>query len=107
LRAVPRASLDGPAFRDLKVKAVTELATLLQEKAPADPNWETPSDSTFRVKLWGTRGSIPVSGPEYRRYGGNTPCIEISCGKRTLIFDAGSGIRPAGLSLLQAGVRDV
>jgi phosphoribosyl 1,2-cyclic phosphodiesterase len=108
LRAVPPlATLDGPAFRDLKVKVVTELATLLQEKAPADPNREAPSDSTFRVKLWGTRGSIPVSGPEYRRYGGNTPCIEVCCGKHTLIFDAGSGIRPAGLSLLQAGVRDV
>ncbi len=29
------------------------------------------------------------------------------CGERTLIFDAGTGIRPAGLSMLQSGVRDM
>jgi phosphoribosyl 1,2-cyclic phosphodiesterase len=28
--------------------------------------------------------------------GGNTPCLEISCRERTLIFDAGSGIRRLG-----------
>jgi phosphoribosyl 1,2-cyclic phosphodiesterase len=33
------------------------------------------------------------------RYGGNTPCIEIRCGERVLIFDAGTGLRSLGIEL--------
>jgi len=29
------------------------------------------------IKCWGSRGSIPVSGNEYIKYGGDTTCIEI------------------------------
>ncbi|MGZ2383793.1 phosphoribosyl 1,2-cyclic phosphodiesterase [Rhizobium brockwellii] len=61
----------------------------------------------FQVKFWGVRGSIPVSGPEFDRYGGNTSCIEIRCGEHRMIFDAGSGLREAGLSLLADSVSDV
>ncbi|MDX0542105.1 MBL fold metallo-hydrolase [Sinorhizobium medicae] len=61
-------------------------------------------DDTFRVKLWGVRGSLPVSGEQFLHYGGNTPCIEIRCGKEVMIFDAGSGLREAGLSLMSEGV---
>ncbi len=74
--------------------------------ATADPPPERDADDrSFRVKLWGTRGSVPVSGPEFRRHGGNTPCIEMSCGGYTLLFDAGSGIRAAGLSHHKAGTK--
>ena len=52
----------------------------------------------FEVRIWGCRGSIACSGPETARYGGNTSCVEFNCGDRTLVFDAGSGIRPLGLS---------
>jgi CheY-like chemotaxis protein len=58
-----------------------------------------------RIVLWGTRGSIPVSGAPYLRYGGNTSCIEYSCGKDHLVFDAGSGIREAASVLLSGGPR--
>ncbi|MBY5349078.1 MBL fold metallo-hydrolase [Rhizobium leguminosarum] len=61
----------------------------------------------FQVKFWGVRGSIPVSGPEFDRYGGNTSCIEIRCGEHRMIFDAGSGLREAGLSLLADSISDV
>jgi len=64
------------------------------------------NDADFKVRFWGTRGSLPVSGPEYARFGGNTACVEMQCGSHTLIFDAGSGIRSAGLQLMDAGVRD-
>lgn len=47
----------------------------------------------FVVKFWGVRGSIPCSGPETARYGGNSSCVEMRCGSRRLVFDAGSGIR--------------
>lgn len=53
----------------------------------------------FDVRFWGCRGSIACSGPETVRYGGNTSCVEFKCGDRTLVFDAGSGIRPLGLSM--------
>jgi phosphoribosyl 1,2-cyclic phosphodiesterase len=35
------------------------------------------------------------------RYGGNTSCLEIRCGERLLIFDAGSGFRYLGNKLLE------
>ncbi len=63
-------------------------------------------DDTFRVKFWGVRGSLPVSGEQFLRYGGNTPCIEVRCGAEVLIFDAGSGLREAGLSLMSEGVSE-
>ncbi|WP_237180124.1 MBL fold metallo-hydrolase [Rhodoplanes sp. Z2-YC6860] len=34
------------------------------------------------------------------RYGGNTPCVELICGRHTLIFDAGTGIRQLGMALV-------
>ncbi|MBA3449298.1 MAG: MBL fold metallo-hydrolase [Pseudaminobacter sp.] len=60
----------------------------------------------FRVRFWGTRGSLPVSGPQFVGYGGNTACIELTCGPHTLILDAGSGIRQAGDAMLEAGIDD-
>jgi phosphoribosyl 1,2-cyclic phosphodiesterase len=53
------------------------------------------------VRCWGARGSIPVSGREYLRYGGDTPCIEIRTGDDDIvIIDAGSGIRRLGNRLI-------
>jgi len=51
------------------------------------------------LKLWGTRGSIPVSGPQYVRHGGNTTCMTVEKDDEILILDAGSGIRELGLAL--------
>lgn len=60
----------------------------------------------FRVRFWGVRGSLPVSGPEFQRYGGNTFCVEVQCGVHRLLFDAGSGILPAAKSMLADGIGD-
>ena len=57
----------------------------------------------FTVRFWGVRGSIPCPGPETVRYGGNTACVEIRCGKRLLIFDGGSGLRLLGNELMRNG----
>ena len=57
----------------------------------------------FQVRFWGVRGSIPAPGPQTRRYGGNTPCVEVRCGDELLIFDLGSGARGAGRELLATG----
>lgn len=40
------------------------------------------------------------------RYGGNTSCLEVRCGKELLIFDAGTGLRPLGKKLAQEGNLD-
>jgi phosphoribosyl 1,2-cyclic phosphodiesterase len=42
------------------------------------------------------RGSIPSPGPETARYGGNTPCVEITAGDERFIFDLGTGVRELG-----------
>jgi len=70
--------------------------------AMSDPGGKN-HDSRFQVRVWGTRGSLPVSGPEFSAYGGNTICFEMRCGEHTLIFDAGSGLLPAGYAVKSEG----
>jgi phosphoribosyl 1,2-cyclic phosphodiesterase len=61
-----------------------------------------------KVRCWGARGSIPVSGPEFVRYGGDTTCIEIrSKNDALLVIDAGTGIRRLGCQLLEQGREDL
>lgn len=57
----------------------------------------------FRLKLWGTRGSLPATGPLFQKFGGNTTCIEVRCGDHVLLFDAGSGALAAGAALKEEG----
>jgi phosphoribosyl 1,2-cyclic phosphodiesterase len=45
------------------------------------------------------RGSIPTPGPKTVRYGGNTTCLEVRCGSKIIILDAGSGLRNLGIAL--------
>ena len=54
----------------------------------------------MRATIWGCRGSLATPGPTTVRYGGNTPCVEVRLADGTLlILDAGTGIRPLGLTL--------
>ncbi|HEY7456503.1 MAG TPA: MBL fold metallo-hydrolase [Solirubrobacterales bacterium] len=56
----------------------------------------------MRVKLWGTRGSVPSPGPETIRYGGNTSCVGVTLSDGSLLaLDAGTGIRNLGLALAE------
>ncbi|MDI6687246.1 MAG: MBL fold metallo-hydrolase [Desulfobacterales bacterium] len=53
------------------------------------------------IKCWGSRGSIPVSGQEYLKYGGDTACIEIRAKSNDIVIvDAGTGIRMLGNKLI-------
>jgi len=62
----------------------------------------------MELKVWGARGSIPVSGPEYVRYGGDTTCAELRTDDgRMVILDAGSGLRPLGIRVLEDGLEDI
>ncbi len=60
------------------------------------------------IRCWGARGSIPVSGQEYLKYGGDTACLEIrtAANDTVVIVDAGSGVRPLANQLVEEGRRD-
>ncbi len=63
--------------------------------------------SRHSLWFWGTRGSIPTSGPQYSRHGGDTSCMELRAGEDVIIFDAGSGIRKLGLELVKEKPRKI
>ncbi len=54
----------------------------------------------FSVTFYGCRGSFPVAGPQFQRYGGASPCVVVRAGTRTIILDAGSGIIAHGNAML-------
>jgi len=55
----------------------------------------------IKVTFWGVRGSIATPGKDFIKYGGNTSCVELRCGDTILIFDAGTGMRELGKSLIK------
>jgi len=55
----------------------------------------------FLVQFWGVRGLIPTPGCNTNRYGGNTACVEMQVGGKSLIFDGGTGLRILGKSWLE------
>jgi len=50
----------------------------------------------MKVRFWGVRGSIAVSGPDTLRTGGNTSCVEVQHAGERLILDGGTGLRALG-----------
>ncbi|HXH81519.1 MAG TPA: response regulator [Candidatus Tectomicrobia bacterium] len=59
---------------------------------------------TLVLTFWGVRGTLPVSRPDARRYGGNTLCVSVDFPDgRLFVFDAGTGIRALSDALLAAG----
>jgi phosphoribosyl 1,2-cyclic phosphodiesterase len=67
----------------------------------------------IRVRLWGTRGSIASPGQANRRYGGNTPCVQLvgyrdsqpgaalPDGNSHLILDGGTGLATLQTTLMR------
>lgn len=67
---------------------IAELRALLQPAA--------------EIRYWGVRGTLPASGRDTLKYGGNTSCVTMSFGRDHLfIFDAGTGIRTLGAYLME------
>ena len=56
---------------------------------------------SLKIKYYGVRGSLPVSGAQFDEFGGNTTCCFIEHEKTRIIIDAGTGIRPLGLDLMK------
>ncbi len=50
------------------------------------------ADPAFTIKCHGVRGSVPVSGPAFHRYGGATTCLEIELADdHRVLIDVGTG----------------
>ncbi|MEO8099215.1 MAG: MBL fold metallo-hydrolase [Acidobacteriota bacterium] len=55
----------------------------------------------MRLRFWGVRGSAAVPGPTTVEFGGNTSCVQLEIPHAdAVLFDAGTGIRNAGVELL-------
>ena len=62
----------------------------------------------MEITCWGSRGSIPVSGKSYLKYGGDTTSLEIRTKSGDIIaVDAGTGIRRFGNKLVEENALDV
>ncbi len=61
----------------------------------------------FSAHFWGTRGAVSSPTRQSVKYGGNTSCVEVQCGERTLILDAGTGFRLLGLDLQERKITDL
>lgn len=61
----------------------------------------------MEVKIWGARGSTPLSSVEMRQFGGNTACVEVTQvglpENQYLLFDGGTGLRNFGATLNNDG----
>ena len=54
----------------------------------------------MQVRVWGCRGSVAAPGPDTVKYGGNTSCVEVRLASgHALVLDAGTGMRPLGVSM--------
>lgn len=65
----------------------------------------------MKVKLFGTRGSIPISRPDVQEFGGNTTCLRVKSDCLppgfVLSIDAGSGYVPLCHEALKEGLLNV
>lgn len=86
-----------------------EALTFDRDAHPKDAAGGTTPPHQIFVRVWGARGSIPTPSPSVMRFGGNTPCVELTFSDgetrpedlQRIILDAGTGIRNLGLELLR------
>ena len=64
------------------------------------------ADGDFLVRIWGARGSLPASSGQASSFGCASPCIEVRCGQRTFVLDAGTGSFPLGQQLVAGRSRE-
>ncbi|WP_114768275.1 MBL fold metallo-hydrolase [Microvirga subterranea] len=65
------------------------------------------SSDLLQIRFWGVRGSTCASGPQFVEFGGHTPCVEIRCGERLFIVDAGTGLSALGAQLGPSAPKDI
>ena len=94
--------LDIAKLKTMIGKLDDDSARKAETTAPTSPSTHGSGDqnSGTYLKLWGVRGSIPSPGSSTVFFGGNTACVEVRIGESIIILDAGSGIRPLGVALV-------
>jgi len=64
----------------------------------------------MKIKIFGTRGSVPISNSKSIRYGGNTTCLRLYDGSipddLALVIDAGTGFIPMGNEIMANNAKD-
>lgn len=107
-KSAEEAGADGYLVKPLELSklmgVLEKLGSAPPPSAPALPATAAVAEAEgqgTRLKFWGVRGSIPSPGNSTVFFGGNTSCVELRVGERIIIFDAGSGIRMLGLSLVE------
>lgn len=61
------------------------------------------TQNVAKLVFWGVRGSIPTLERDTWRYGGNTPCLELTApGGSQFVLDCGTGLRMLGNRLAHA-----
>lgn len=58
----------------------------------------------FKIKFRGVRGSYPTPKANFLKFGGNTACVEVRCGKQLIILDAGTGIIDIGVDEIKNSI---
>jgi phosphoribosyl 1,2-cyclic phosphodiesterase/CheY-like chemotaxis protein len=111
-KSAEEAGADGYIVKPLEIPKLKELLDRLLPAQSSSPDTPTPvatngtePEGTL-LRFWGVRGSIPSPGQATVFFGGNTSCVELRTGGRIVILDAGSGIRPLGLSLVEEFPKD-
>jgi len=62
----------------------------------------------MKITFWGVRGSIPVCGKEFIKYGGSTTCVEVSQENFSpIVIDSGTGIRDIGKKYVKERVKKI
>lgn len=59
--------------------------------------------NSLQINFYGVRGSLASPGANNANVGGNTSCVEVCAGGERIVFDAGSGLRNLGDSLISHG----
>ena len=51
------------------------------------------------LTIHGVRGSLPATGKNFSKYGGNTTCLEIETNESQIFIDAGTGFSSAKIGV--------
>ena len=65
------------------------------------------ADGDFFIRIWGARGSLPACSGTASSFGCASPCLEVRCGSRIFVLDAGSGCFPLGQELVAGNTREL
>lgn len=96
--------IDALCKRCLPSRQVSRSASRMAEKEKSAPAEAGPghcarmmTQPAVKLRFWGVRGSTPTVEPGTWRYGGNTPCVELTMPDGAqFILDCGTGLRMLG-----------